>query len=242
MTNNLVLVRHGQSQANAGGLFCGLLDVPLTEYGCEEAVHAAELLNEAELWPPICFCSPLLRARQTADAFNRTLTSPPERTILDWRLAERNYGALSGRTKHGVRAEYGEEQFITWRRSVHVAPPPMSEEQRRSLGDAPSELGLTESLHHVIVRVGQSWEQAIRPALHEARSVLVVAHGNSLRALCAILDSLTDAEVQALNIPNGHPLIYRLGADDQPLVRGGEYLEPGAALVAAEKIAREGGT
>ncbi|WP_341727977.1 2,3-bisphosphoglycerate-dependent phosphoglycerate mutase [Brooklawnia sp.] len=242
MADTLVFVRHGQSQANASGLFCGLLDVSLTEYGRKEAVHAAELLNEAALWPPVCFCSPLLRARQTADAFNETLLMPPKRTIFDWRLAERNYGALSGRTKQGVRAEYGEEQFVVWRRSVHVAPPPMSDEQRRSLGDAPPELGLTESLHHVIVRVGHAWEQTIKPALHEEGSLLVIAHGNSLRAFCAILDSLTDTEVQALNIPNGHPLIYRLGADHKPVVRGGEYLEPGSALVAAEKIAREGGT
>ncbi len=241
--NTLVLARHGQSQANADGLFTGLLDVPLTDVGRLEAVRAARLLNDNGLWSPVWFCSPLLRVRQTVAILTDQLSRPPSQTIWDWRLAERNYGALTGRTKRSVLAEYGQVRFRAWRRSVGVAPPPMSKEQRRTLGNAPAALGFTESLHDVIVRVGAAWRHDIEPVLRRDGSVLVLAHGNSLRALCTVLDTLTDAEVQALNIPTGHPLVYRFAAgDDRPLVRGDEYLDPMTARLAAAQIAREGGT
>lgn len=239
---NLVLVRHGQSQANAEGLFTGILDVPLTGTGRAEAVRAAELLDDAELWPPICFCSPLQRARATAEILDARLRHAPGRTVYDWRLAERNYGALTGRTKRSVLAEYGQTQFFAWRRSVDIAPPAMSIAQRQSLGYAPEMLGRTESLNDVIARVGAAWRQRIEPAVHRCGSALVVAHGNSLRALCSILDDLTDAEVQNLNIPTGHPLIYRIAENGRPLLRGGEYLDPISARSASEQIAQEGGT
>lgn len=239
----LVLVRHGQSQANADGLFTGLLDVPLTDLGRLEARHAARLLNDLDLWPSVWFCSPLRRARETAAILAAKARRPPSRMIWDWRLAERNYGALTGRTKRSVLAEYGEARFRAWRRSVEVAPPAMSTEQRHTLGGAPAFLGLTESLHDVIVRVGAAWRHDIEPVMRRDSSALVLAHGNSLRALCVVLDSLTDAEVQALNIPTGHPLIYRFSADDdRPVGRGGVYLDPVTARSAAARIAREGGT
>lgn len=240
--NTLVLVRHGQSQANADGLFTGLLDVPLTDRGRAEAARAARMLNDAGLAPPVWFCSPLSRARETAAILTAELSRPPSRTVWDWRLAERNYGALTGRTKQSVLTEYGQEQFLAWRRSVDVAPPPMSDEQRATLGDAPAALGLTEALRDVVVRVGTVWRDEIEPALRRDGSALVLAHGNSLRALCVVLDSLTHSEVQALNIPTGHPLIYRIADDGQPQVRGGRYLDPITAHAAAARIAQEGGT
>jgi 2,3-bisphosphoglycerate-dependent phosphoglycerate mutase len=238
----LVLLRHGQSQANADGLFTGLLDVPLTDIGRAEAAYAAHLLNDAEMWPQVCFCSPLVRATQTAAILQTDLSHAPARTVYDWRLAERNYGALTGCTKEAVRAEHGELRFRAWRRSVHTAPPPMSSRQRQTLGDVPEALGLTESLHDVMVRVDAAWQHDIKPAMRRYGSVLLVAHGNSLRALCTILDALTDSEVEALNLPTGHPLVYRFASSDQPLTRGGEYLDPPAARIASAQIAREGGT
>ncbi len=238
----LVIVRHGQSEANAGGLFTGIMDVPLTTQGEAEAIHAATLLNEAGLWPPYCFSSPLRRALHTADILAAHLHRSPSHIITDWRLAERNYGALTGRTKQSVVAEYGQEQFLAWRRSLDGTPPPMSTEQREQYRDAPEILGLTESLDDVVVRIRSVWANDIWPAIRKEGSALVVAHGNSLRALCSVIDSLTSEEVQALNIPNGQPLVYRLSEDGRPLVRGGEYLDPATAHKAAEKIAREGGT
>ncbi len=240
--NTLVLVRHGQSQANADGLFTGLLDVPLTDRGRAEAARAARMLNDAGLAPPVWFCSPLRRARETAAILTAESSRPPRRVTWDWRLAERNYGALTGRTKQSVLTEYGQQQFLAWRRSVDVAPPPMSDEQRATLGDAPTALGLTEALRDVVVRVGEAWREDIEPALRRNGSALVLAHGNSLRALCVVLDALTHAEVQALNIPTGHPLIYRIASDGRPQVRGGRYLDPITAQAAAARIAQEGGT
>jgi 2,3-bisphosphoglycerate-dependent phosphoglycerate mutase len=243
----LILLRHGQSQANADGLFTGLLDVPLTPAGRVEAVHAAELLNDAGLSPSTWFCSPLRRARQTADILRSRMRRPPEHVEHDWRLAERNYGALTGRTKRSVLAEHGEALFRAWRRSVDTAPPPMSAAQQATvyaggLGESSAQLGATESLRDVIGRVGQLWRDGIAPAVLAGEPVLVIAHGNSLRALAAILDDLDDGALESLNIPTGHPLVYRLDAQSRPVDPGGRYLEPDAAAAAADAIAHEGGT
>ncbi len=242
MTNTLILLRHGQSVANAEGLFTGLLDVPLTDLGRTEAEHSADLLNAAELWPKVWFCSPLLRAQQTAAILQTRLSHTPKRTEIAWRLAERSYGALTGRSKRDVMAEHGPEKFLAWRRSVHVAPPPMSAEQQAALNHVPEIRARTESLHNVITRVRELWQKSIAPAVQRSGSVLIVAHGNSLRALCVVLDLLDETEVRDLNIPTGHPLVYRINQDGRPVIRGGQYLEPVAATAAAAKITREGGT
>lgn len=239
--HTLVLIRHGQSEANAGGLFTGLLDVGLTAAGRTEVASAAGLLNAAELWPSVWISSPLQRARQTATILQGRVRRPPERVMFDWRLAERNYGALTGRTKASVLAEHGEDRFVAWRRSVDVAPPPLDPRQRSLLGAAPDSLGLTESLQNVIDRVSSAWHHELAPAL-QTSDVLVIAQGNSLRALIAALDGLSDDEVRALNVPNAYPLVYRFGPDGRPMRRGGHYLDPPAARAAAERIAREGGT
>jgi len=247
MTMTLILVRHGQSVTNAAGVFTGLLDVPLSEEGRFEASRAAEQLNEAKLGAPVWFCSPLLRARQTADALCDGMVIKPDRVTEDWRLAERNYGAFTGLGKAAVLAEYGEERFHAWRRSVDGVPPPMTVKQHHDVmaglpPEAAATLGLTESLRNVIDRVGDAYRERILPALHAAECVLIVAHGNSLRALCSVLDGLTAREVENLDIPTGQPLVYRLGSGSQPLERGGRYLDPLRASEAARAIAREGGT
>jgi 2,3-bisphosphoglycerate-dependent phosphoglycerate mutase len=242
MTGTLILLRHGQSQANADGLFTGLRDAMLTVHGCDEARRAAMLIERAGLHPAAWFCSPLQRALETAKIVKTVLTSPPDHIEVDWRLAERNYGALTGKRKTDILAEYGQEQFLTWRRSVHTAPPPLTHEQFLALGNLPEWLGLTESLADVIARVSTLWRERIEPTLHGGNDVLVIAHGNSLRALCTVLDHLDADAVAALNIPTGHPLVYRFDDDGHPLTRGGLYLDAAAAAIAADTIAREGGT
>lgn len=242
MTTTLILLRHGQSQANADGLFTGLLDVPLTDTGRREAQRAAELLNEADPAPRVWFCSPLIRARQTAAILHHMVARPPETIEYDWRLAERNYGALTGLSKNAVLTEHGAEKYRAWRRSVDVAPPPMTSAQYSSLRGADPRLGMTEALRDVIRRVDSVWTERVAPTLHVAGSVLVIAHGNSLRALCTVLDGLDDAAVQDLNIPTGQPLVYDVDDAGHPLDAGGRYLDPGAASVAAASIALEGGT
>ncbi|MDA8439672.1 MAG: 2,3-bisphosphoglycerate-dependent phosphoglycerate mutase [Propionibacterium sp.] len=246
MTGVLVILRHGESSANADELFTGLLDVPLTERGRDEARRAGEQLLEAGLWPSHWVCSPQLRARQTADELRR-VGSEPEEFDLDGRLLERNYGALTRHHKSQVLARYGETQFRAWRRSVDVAPPPLDAAEVARLeeplrGYPHVHVTPTESLHDVIVRVEPLWRDVLLPLLADGDQVLVIAHGNSLRALCAVIDRLSDADVESLNIPNAHPLVYEVDAGGVPAPRGGHYLDPESAHEAAELIARGGGT
>ncbi|TFD12528.1 2,3-diphosphoglycerate-dependent phosphoglycerate mutase [Cryobacterium sp. TMT4-10] len=258
----LILLRHGESTANAAGLFTGVLDAPLSEQGIREAQAATALLNLAlagELLPgpgagadppPVTlFTSTLARARQTAAIVAAGLAIPPAHCDADWRLNERNYGALTGRSKNDVRAEFGEEQFVAWRRSVDAAPPPMSDalhdEFARSAlfrGLPPAALTRTEALSEVIERVGAVLEERVDPLLARGQTVLVIAHGNSLRALCAVLDGLDDQQIRDLNLPTGHPLVYRFDSADRPNPAGGRYLDAVTALAAAVRLASEGGT
>ncbi len=249
--HTLVLVRHGESTGNADGIFTGLLEVGLTELGRVEAVRAADLLAQAGLYPPVWFSSPMVRTRQTVEILLDTLRSrlpeaSPPQLEFDWRLAERNYGALTGRTKTEVREQFGTEQYTTWRRSLSVAPPPMSPEHRAHLArlagePAPEWLGMTESLADVVVRVGECFVQRILPTLNQHGSALVLAHGNSLRALCTVLDELDEPAVRALNLPTAQPLVYRIDRDGRPL-GSGSYLDPTTAHAAAALIAQQGGT
>lgn len=251
----VVLVRHGESVANAAGMFTGVLDVPLSERGVLEAHRAAELVAATGIRFDLALTSELERAWATADILASDVPELPsvERT---WLLNERTYGALTGRTKADVCAEVGETQFLAWRRSVRVPPPEMSDDAYRELAESalfrrlpPEALVRTESLADVVVRVGRLWRERVDPVLREGGSVLIVAHGNSLRALCAVVDALDDVEVQQLGLPTGHPLLYELdpaGPERDgllvPIVRGGVYLDAAAALAAAERLAREGGT
>lgn len=243
------MLRHGQSTANAAGLFTGVLDVPLTALGVAEARNAAALLNDERLIPDVVLTSTLRRAQDTTAVVARELPAEAPRTWSDWRLNERNYGSLTGHSKTEVLQEFGEEQFIDWRRSVDSAPPPMSD---RLLGELsagqpfaslpPQALTRTESLRQVIARVNGFHLDTLAPLLRQGSCVLVVAHGNSLRALCVVLDRLEDDAVRQLNLPTGQPLVYGFDPDLRPVPAGGRYLDETSARAAGIVLAREGGT
>lgn len=246
--HTLILLRHGESSGNADGIFTGILDVPLTTVGRDEAIAAASMLNDASIQPDTFISSPLLRSQQTAKLLTDHLLCAPSENIADWQLAERNYGALTGQRKDEILKRYGTEQFLAWRRSVNGSPPAMTQATANQLfrgrrdGITEQHLGRTESLRDVIVRVSACWRELIEPRLGHGRVVAVIAHGNSLRALCAVLDDLTDLEVRELNLPTGQPLVYQITPDGHPAHRGGTFLDPRAAHAAATLIAHEGGT
>ncbi len=246
MTYELVLLRHGESTWNAKNLFTGWVDVPLSEKGEAEAVHGGELLKDADLLPDVVHTSLLRRAISTAglalDAADRHWI-PVRRS---WRLNERHYGALQGKDKKQTLQEYGEEQFMLWRRSFDVPPPPIADDDEFSqagdprYADVGDEMPRTECLKDVIARMLPYWDADITGDLRAGRRVLVAAHGNSLRAIVKHLDKISDEDIAGLNIPTGMPLLYRLDEDMQPTVTGGEYLDPAAAAEAAAAVANQG--
>ncbi len=243
----LVLLRHGESDWNAKNLFTGWVDVGLSEKGRAEAVRGAGLLADRNVLPDVLHTSVLRRAIQTAqlclDQCDRHWL-PVRRS---WRLNERHYGALQGKDKKATMEEFGEEQFMLWRRSYDVPPPPLDDDDEYSqVGDAryaalPDELmPRTECLADVVHRMLPYWYDAIVPDLRGGQTVLVAAHGNSLRALVKHLDTMTEDAVVGLNIPTGIPLLYDLDADMRPVTRGGEYLDPDAAAAAIEAVKNQG--
>ncbi|MCC6269878.1 MAG: phosphoglyceromutase [Microbacteriaceae bacterium] len=245
MTHTLILLRHGQSEWNEKNLFTGWVDVPLTELGWQEARNAGELLASSGLLPDVQFTSLLKRAIHTA---NEALMSANRDWIpvqRSWRLNERHYGALQGKDKAQTLAEFGEEQFMTWRRSFDVAPPPLDDDSEFSQAHDPRYVGLgaemprTECLKDVIGRMLPYWISDITPALGEGKTVLVTAHGNSLRALVKHLDGISDDAISGLNIPTGIPLLYELGDDFMP-VSPSRYLDPNAAAEGAAAVAAQG--
>lgn len=241
----LILLRHGQSEWNKSNQFTGWVDVRLTEQGKAEAQRGGELLAEAGLLPDVLYTSVLSRAIQTAqialDAADR-LWIPVKRS---WRLNERHYGALQGKDKAQTLEEFGNEQFMLWRRSFDVPPPPLADDDQYSQVDDPRYIGIdgevprTESLKLVIDRLLPYWESDIVEDLRAGRTVLVTAHGNSLRALVKQLEGISDDDIAELNIPTGIPLVYKLGDDLQPLGPG-EYLDPEAAAAGAAAVANQG--
>jgi 2,3-bisphosphoglycerate-dependent phosphoglycerate mutase len=246
MTYTLVLLRHGESEWNAKNLFTGWVDVALTDKGREEAVRGGTLIKDAGILPDVVHTSLQRRAINTAalalDAADRHWI-PVKRS---WRLNERHYGALQGKDKKQTLEQYGEEQFMLWRRSFDVPPPPLDDSDEFSQADDPRYAGLgdelprTECLKDVIARFLPYWDAEIVPDLTAGRTVLVAAHGNSLRALVKHLDGVSDEDIAGLNIPTGMPLVYRLDEDLRPTVAGGEYLDPEAAAAAAAAVANQG--
>ena len=242
----LVLLRHGESEWNALNLFTGWVDVALSEAGREEAARAGELIAEAGLLPDVLHTSVLRRAITTAqitlDVCDRHWI-PVRRT---WRLNERHYGALQGKDKKAIREEYGEEQFMAWRRSYDTPPPPIDDSDPNSQQGDPRYAGLgadmpaTECLADVVARFLPYWESAVVPDLRSGKVVLLAAHGNSLRALVKHLDGVSDEAIAGLNIPTGIPLRYELDDDLRPTVPGGTYLDPEAAKEAAAAVAAQG--
>jgi len=246
MTYTLVLLRHGESDWNAKNLFTGWVDVDLTEKGRAEAVRGGELLVEAGILPDVVHTSLQRRAINTA---NLALDVADRHWIpvrRSWRLNERHYGALQGKDKKQTLQEYGEEQFMLWRRSFDTPPPPIEDDNEFSqvgdprYADLGADMPRTECLKDVIARFLPYWEDSIVPDLTSGRTVLVAAHGNSLRALVKHLDGISDEDIAALNIPTGMPLVYRLDESMAPTVPGGEYLDPEAAASAAAAVANQG--
>ena len=244
----LVLLRHGESEWNAKNLFTGWVDVDLTAQGEAEARRSGELLREHELLPDVVHTSVLRRAIRTSqlalDAADR-LWIPVRRS---WRLNERHYGALQGKNKKQTLEEYGEEQFMLWRRSYDTPPPPIADGDEFSQADDPRYAALppelmpkTECLKDVLARALPYWYDAIVPDLRLGRTVLVAAHGNSLRAIVKHLDGISDEAIAGLNIPTGIPLRYDLDpATLRPITPGGQYLDPAAAAEAAAAVATQG--
>ncbi len=241
----LILLRHGQSEWNKSNQFTGWVDVRLTDQGKAEAQRGGELLAEAGLLPDVLYTSVLSRAIQTAqialDAADR-LWIPVKRS---WRLNERHYGALQGKDKAQTLAEFGNEQFMLWRRSFDVPPPPLADDDQYSqvndprYADIDGEVPRTESLKLVIDRLLPYWESDIAEDLRAGKTVLVTAHGNSLRALVKQLEGISDDDIAELNIPTGIPLVYKLDENLKPLGPG-EYLDPEAAVAGAAAVANQG--
>jgi 2,3-bisphosphoglycerate-dependent phosphoglycerate mutase len=243
----LVLLRHGESEWNAKGLFTGWVDVGLSEVGAQEARNGGQLLSESGIRLDTLHTSVLTRAIQTANlALEEAslLWLPVQRS---WRLNERHYGALQGKDKAATRREFGDEQFMLWRRSYDVPPPPIADDDPLSQSDDPRYASLppearpkTECLKDVVARMLPYWYDAVVPDLNTGQNVLVVAHGNSLRALVKHLDGISDAAIAELNIPTGIPLVYELDDAFRPEVPGGRYLDPEAAAEAAEAVKNQG--
>jgi 2,3-bisphosphoglycerate-dependent phosphoglycerate mutase len=247
MTFTLVLLRHGNSDWNQKNLFTGWVDVDLSDQGREEAKRAGELLAESGILPDIQYTSVLKRAIHTANI----ALGIADRDWIDvkrsWRLNERHYGALQGKDKAQTLAEFGQEQFMTWRRSYDVPPPALDDDSEFSQAHDPryadvpdAEFPRTESLKLVIDRMLPYWYDDIVPDLRSGRTVLVAAHGNSLRALVKHLDGISDDDIAGLNIPTGIPLLYTLDGDLRPRVPGGEYLDPEAAKESSEAVKNQG--
>ncbi|GAA4845141.1 phosphoglyceromutase [Saccharopolyspora rosea] len=246
MTATLVLLRHGESTWNAENLFTGWVDVPLSEKGENEARRGGELLRDTGLLPDVVHTSLLRRAISTA---NIALDVADRHWIpvrRDWRLNERHYGALQGKNKKQTLDAYGEEQFMLWRRSYDTPPPEIetgseySQDADPRYADLGADVPRTECLKDVVARLLPYWESAIVPDLRAGRTVLVAAHGNSLRALVKHLDGISDSDIAGLNIPTGIPLRYDLDEDFRPTVPGGTYLDPEAAASAAAAVANQG--
>ena len=242
----LILLRHGESDWNQKNLFTGWVDVDLTAAGEAEARRGGELLVEAGLRPDVVHTSLLRRAIRTA---NITLDVADRHWLpvrRSWRLNERHYGALQGKDKAAVREEFGEDQFMLWRRSYDVPPPPLADDDEYSqVGDARyadllESVPRTECLKDVVERLLPYWYDAVVPDLRMGRTVLVVAHGNSLRAMVKHLDGLSDEAVVKLNIPTGIPLRYELDAVTMRPTGSGEYLDQDAAAAAIEAVANQG--
>ncbi|KGM10508.1 phosphoglycerate mutase [Cellulomonas bogoriensis 69B4 = DSM 16987] len=243
-----MLLRHGQSTANAARTFTGLLDVGLTDRGREQARAAAHLLTRDGLRPDVVLTSPMRRAVATTSLVVAAggFDDVPVRST--WRLAERDYGSLTGVAKAEARELCGPELYLTVRRTLDGDPGPADEARRRTWppaytapGSGLPRPGDGESLRDVVERVRPVWDE-VRTSLHQGRTVLVVAHGNSLRALCLLIDDLTGPEVQDLNLPPAQPLRYDLTPEGRLTPRAGRYLDAPTARRAAAAIAAEGGT
>ena len=239
MTHRIVLLRHGESQWNLENRFTGWTDVDLTDTGREEARRAGELLKAEGFDFDLAFTSVLRRAIRTLWIVLDTMDRMWIPVVPDWRLNERHYGALQGLDKAETAARFGDEQVLVWRRAYAVAPDPLPDgDPRLAQNDpryaslAPGQVPRTECLRDTVARVVPYWNETIAPAVRSGRQVLIVAHGNSLRALVKYLDGIGDDEIVQLNIPTGRPLVYELDDSLRPI--GNRYLGDAAEIEAAK--------
>jgi len=216
----LILVRHGQSEWNLANRFTGWWDVELTQKGVEEALAAGHVLAEHGLLPTTSFTSFQTRAIKTLNLALEACDRLWIPVTKDWRLNERHYGGLTGLDKQETRDKYGDEQVHIWRRSFDVPPPEMEPGSEFDLADDPRYAGVpvprAESLKLTIERVLPYWESAILPVLSSGETVLISAHGNSLRALVKHLSGISDEEITGLEIPTGQPIVYEFGDNLRP--------------------------
>ncbi|MEO8747390.1 MAG: 2,3-diphosphoglycerate-dependent phosphoglycerate mutase [Rhodanobacter sp.] len=232
----LVFIRHGQSQWNLENRFSGWADVDLTAQGVAEAAEAGQLLKSSGYAFDVAHTSVLKRAVRTLWGVQDVMDAMWLPVLTDWRLNERHYGALTGLNKADTAAKYGEDQVKLWRRSYDMPPPPQEAAANEPLRDpryaalAPSQIPATECLKDTVARVLPYWHEVLAPAIRAGQRVLVVAHGNSMRALMKYLDDISDTDIVGLNIPNGVPLVYEF--DDQLRAVRHYYLGDSAAIEA----------
>ena len=240
------MLRHGESEWNALNLFTGWVDVRLSDKGIGEAKRGGQLLKERGLLPDVLHTSLLRRAIHTSqlalDEADRHWI-PVNRS---WRLNERHYGALQGKDKKETLAQYGEEQFQLWRRSFDVPPPPIEDNNKYSqfsdarYADLGASLPKTECLKDVVERMIPYFNGELKTYLNSGKTVLVTAHGNSIRALVKHIDGISDTDIAGVNIPTGIPLLYEFNDQFEPVKKGGEYLDQDAAKAAIEAVANQG--
>ena len=246
MSYKLILLRHGESIWNAKNLFTGWVDVELSEKGLQEAARGGQLLKEANLLPDVLHTSLLKRAIDTADIALKNCGRTGIATKRSWRLNERHYGALQGKDKAATLKEYGEEQFKLWRRSFDVPPPAIADDDQYSQKNEPKYADLgellpkTECLKDVVARVVPYLTSEISADLMSGKTVLITAHGNSIRAIVKYLDAISDTDIAGVNIPTGIPLLYELNEKFEPITKGGRYLDPIAAQAAIAVVANQG--
>jgi len=244
VAGKLVLCRHGQSDWNLKNLFTGWTDVDLTELGLAEARAAGRMLTQLDYQFDIAYTSVLKRAIRTLWLIMEELDRLWIPVVRDWRLNERHYGALQGLNKAETAARYGDEQVHIWRRSYDIPPPPIDlDDERHPIHDARyagiANLPSTESLATTLDRVLPCWFDVIAPQLKAGKNVLIVAHGNSLRALVKMLDEVSDEDITGFNIPTGIPIAYELDDELKPLSR--KFLgDPAAVAAAAAAVAAQG--
>jgi 2,3-bisphosphoglycerate-dependent phosphoglycerate mutase len=242
----LILLRHGESQWNAKNLFTGWVDVELSTKGIEEAKRGGLLLKESNLLPDIVHTSLLRRAINTASLALDNCDRHWIPVKRSWRLNERHYGALQGKDKAATLKEYGEEQFQLWRRSFDVPPPAIDDNNQYSQSNDPryanlgKDLPKSECLKDVVIRMIPYFTNEITNDLRSGKTVLVTAHGNSIRAIVKHIDGISDADIAGVNIPTGIPLLYEFDKDFKPVKKGGEYLDPAAAQAAITAVANQG--
>lgn len=242
---NLILVRHGQSVWNKSNQFTGWVDVDLTEQGEAEAVAAGKLLKEKGMLPDVVYTSLLRRAIRTANISLNAADRHWVPVVRNWRLNERHYGKLQGLNKTEIRDEFGEEQFMTWRRSYDTPPPEIDTDNEYAQTDDARyaflpEVPRTECLKDVVERFVPYLIDEILPRARKGENVMLAAHGNSLRALVKYLDNISDDEIAGLNIPTGQPLIYEITPEVKVANPGGTYLDPEAAAAGAAAVANQG--